>query len=76
VKNGVVIFRDGHPLEEGTIVRIEAVKTPRQEIRPGSREAMLQCDARWVGDAKELDQLLIEVQNARDADLTPLGSSE
>jgi hypothetical protein len=37
---------------------------------------MLQCDARWVGEPEELDQLLADVQRARNADLTPSGDAE
>lgn len=76
VRNGVVVFQDAPPLEEGTLVRVEAVSVPCRRVRPGGREAMLQCDARWVGDAGELDRLLVDVQRARDADLTPTGNAE
>lgn len=76
VKNGVVVFREALPLEEGTLVRVEAVAKPSNRPTPGSRDAMLECDARWAGEPEELDRLLAEVQRARDADLTPVGTSE
>ena len=70
VKNGVVVFQDAQRPADGTIVRVEPLTGVQKIPHPGSREAVQKCDTRWYGDPAEVDQLLIEVQRARDADLT------
>jgi hypothetical protein len=75
VKDGVVVLKNAPPLHEGTVVRVE-VSEPPPEPRPGSREAMLACTERWVGDPEELDRLLEEVQRDREADLTLMDDEE
>ncbi len=72
VKNGIVEFKDGVALPNGTMVRIEPVESHGQSFQPGTPEAIASCDARWAGPPEELDRLLREVQKARDIDLTPL----
>jgi hypothetical protein len=69
VKNGIVEFKEGAALPEGTMVRIEPVETLDRPPRAGSPEAIASCDARWVGPPEELDRLLGEVQQSREADL-------
>lgn len=76
IKNGVVVLKDAPLLNEGTAVRVEVVDVPPAEPRPGSREAMLACTERWVGDPEELDRLLEEVQKDREANLTPMDDDE
>jgi hypothetical protein len=75
VRNGVVVFEGPPPVEDGTLVHIEPIVS-EPTPRPGSRDALLACRARWVGPAGELDRLLAEVQAMRDADLTPAGGEE
>lgn len=76
VQGGVVVLTGAPHLNDGTYVRVEVVEAPDQEPRPGSREAMLACTERWVGDPEELDRLLEEVQRDREADLTPTHGDE
>jgi len=71
VKNGVVVLREGHGLPEGAIVRVEPLPASHTQPRPGSKDAISECNTRWAGDFAELDRLLREVQQARDSDLTP-----
>jgi hypothetical protein len=75
VRNGVVVFEGSPPMKDGTVVRIEPVE-PEHAPRRGSREALQQCNARWVGPPGELERLLAEVQEMRDADLTPSGGEK
>ena len=76
VKGGVVVLMGAPRLNDGTHVRVEVLDHPSAEPRPGSREAMLACTERWVGDPDEVDRLLEEIQRDRDADLTPLDDDE
>ena len=68
IKNGVVVFEQAPPLQDGTIVRVEA-DAPSQVPR-GSKQALLRWRTRWAGGLDELQRLLGQVQQMRDADLT------
>jgi hypothetical protein len=67
VRNGTVVLKDNPPLEEGAIVRVELVEKAAEKPRRGSLEALLSFKAGWAGDPAELDRLLEEVQEDREA---------
>lgn len=75
VRKGVVVFDDPVSIDDGTAVNIELL--PRKASTPdrGSPQAIRRCDARWVGEPSELDDLLAEVQRLRHADLTSVDDS-
>jgi hypothetical protein len=75
VKNGVVVFKGKLSLKEGTVVRIEPIKTiakpkrsPRQAPR-GSPERILSSKAHWHGDPAEMDRLLEELREMKWAEV-------
>lgn len=71
VRNGVVVFDEPVALEEGTPVVVEAAGEPKRPV-PGSPEAIAQLTVTWAGDEDELRRLQAEVQEMREADMTPM----
>lgn len=76
VSNGVIVFDGPLPLKEGTVVNVEPASASAPAARPGSREALLSFRDRWVGPPGELDRLMAEVQEMREADPMPAGGDE
>lgn len=68
VKNGVVVFRKRQALPEGTEVRVEPLQVAQKRRQPSQRQAFKPVGA-WDGPPGELDRLLAEVEQMREADL-------
>ena len=70
VKNGVVVFEDDRaPLRDGTTVRIEPISTESGRPRRGSREAIMTHAGIWAGASHEMDRLLAELKQSKQAEL-------
>ena len=67
VQNGVVVLEGNPPLEDGTLVRVEAL--PKGGPRLGQGKPASRYSGTWQGEPGELEPLLAEVQSMRDADL-------
>jgi hypothetical protein len=72
VRGGVVVFDDAVPLREGTVVEVAPVAEP---ARHGSGDALLRAEIRWSGPPEEVDVLLDQVQQMREADVTRPGEN-
>jgi hypothetical protein len=66
VEKGVVVFEGSAALPEGTRVLME----PEATAGPvGSIEAILGSGAHWHGSAEEMDQLLADLREMKQAEL-------
>ena len=68
VKGGVVVFAKSPRLKDGTKVRVEPVKSTKKAAT-GRKKRALHPVGKWEGEEGELERLLGEVQQGRDADL-------
>ena len=69
IKHGVVVL-DGHPpLEEGTLVRVEAIEQPSRRYPRGSADAVLEHAGAWKGQDEEIDRLLAELRQSKQEEL-------
>jgi hypothetical protein len=68
IKRGVVVFGKAPPLKEGTLVRVEPVKTRKRAAAVRKTRAFHPV-GRWQGEPGELERLLSQVQHDRDSDL-------
>lgn len=66
INNGVVVFDDAPPLDEGTVVDVQPVGAgPRR----GSAEAILRHAGIWRSEAAEVDHLLDELRRMKQEEL-------
>jgi hypothetical protein len=68
IKRGVVVFGKVPPLKDGTLVRVEPVKT-RKKGDAARKTRAFQPVGQWQGEPGELERLLAQVQQDRDSDL-------
>ena len=69
IKNGVVVLEGAPDLAEDTVVRVELIAEAEPRPRPGSREAILACRARWQGESAEADRILDELRESKWAEV-------
>ena len=69
VKNGVILLENGRKLENGTIVDVEPVTSSAAQPASGSREAVLQHAGMWATEAAEVDRLLTELAQTKQAEV-------
>lgn len=69
MKNGVVEFQEPVPLEEGTVVDVQPVAAPADQPRRGSAEAVLRHAGIWKSEVGEVDRLLQELREMKQAEL-------
>ena len=67
VKKGVVVLEKPKALKDGTRVRVEPVTAKRKKSKPSNDR--IHPVGVWEGPPGELDRLLAEIQQMRDADL-------
>ena len=71
VKNGVVVFEDDRsPLRDGTAVRVEPIDADNGRPRRGSREAIMAHAGIWADASDEMDHLLAELKQSKQAELS------
>ena len=68
VQNGTIVLEDGERLPEGTNVRIEPVPPSNKPPR-GSYEAILASCGIWAGEDDEIDRLLAELKEMKQAEV-------
>jgi len=73
VQNGVVVLEGNPRLEEGTLVRVEALPSRAANTAPPTTAPTY--SGSWRGEPGELERLLAEVQAMRDADLRLSGDA-
>ncbi len=76
VRNGVVVLENGRALAEGTLVEVEPVKCAAESPRPGSAAAILRHAGIWDEHSKEVDRLLAELHDMKQAELTRQGHEQ
>jgi hypothetical protein len=71
VENGVVILEGAPTLPEGTRVRIEpeAAEIPAVAFPRGSAQALLQVAGTWNGEPEEVDRLLQQLREMKQAEV-------
>ena len=67
VRQGVVVLEHPLPLADGTAVRVEVLDAGTTTVDPDSAPAFHPV-GRWDGPPGEVERLLSEVQQLRDAD--------
>jgi hypothetical protein len=67
IRNGVVVLDVGTPLAEGTAVSVEPLETIARV--PGSPQGVLEVAGTWHGQAGEMDRLLEELRQDKQADV-------
>ena len=70
-RGGIVIFDQPPHLKDGTPVSVQPESACDGSPRLGTRDALLRCRAQWSGPSDELERLLKDVQQMREADLIP-----
>ena len=68
VKKGVVVLEKPKALKDGTRVRVAPVVSKRRKSKSSKNDRIRPVGV-WEGPPGELDRLLAEVQQMRDADL-------
>jgi hypothetical protein len=69
VKNGVVVIEGPNRPEDGTLVTVQPVEQAGLLAKPGTAEAILNCDAHWHGPPEEVDRLLEELRRDKWAEV-------
>jgi hypothetical protein len=68
VENGVVVFDGTAPLREGTIVEVQPA-AHNDDSQRGTATAILRHAGIWADQADEVDQLLPELRDEKQAEL-------
>ena len=67
VQNGTIVLEGNQRLPEGTTVHVEPVKPNKP--RRGSAEAILSTAGAWAGAEDEVDRLLAELKEMKQAEV-------
>lgn len=69
-QNGVVVLDQTPAFEEGTVVEVHVVSAPAgSKARPSGKEALLRAAGMWEDQAEEIDKLLNELREMKQAEL-------
>ena len=69
VKQGQIVLEDGVSLPDGMHLRVEPDEAAGSKPARGSAAAILSSTARWHGPPEEIDRLLAELREMKQAEV-------